>query len=58
VFVRQQSPGATWRPARESESVCVWDLEVIWLERQAYVQTVLGGGDVEGYLTIRASGAA
>jgi hypothetical protein len=41
VFVRD---GATerWRPAEGSESVCVWDLEILWLERNAYVQTVLG----------------
>jgi hypothetical protein len=31
-----------WRPARGSESVCVWDLEVIGFERNAYVATVLG----------------
>lgn len=30
-----------WRPSRESESLCVWDLEVIWAERQAYVDTVM-----------------
>lgn len=50
VFVRPQTPDGRWRPARGGESVCVWDLEVIWFERQAYVQTVLGGGDVEAYL--------
>ena len=50
VFVRPQTPDGAWRPARGGESVCVWDLEVIWFERQAYVQTVLGGEDVEAYL--------
>jgi hypothetical protein len=50
VVVRPQTPGGMWRPARESEAVCVWDLEVIWFERQAYVQTVLSGGTVEDYL--------
>ena len=39
VFVNE--PGAGWRPARGSESVCVWDLEVIAVERAAYVATVL-----------------
>lgn len=39
VFVAE--PGAPWRPARDSESVCVWDLEVIAAERAAYVATVL-----------------
>jgi hypothetical protein len=40
VFVRTPAEGK-WRPARDTESVCVWDLEVIWAERQAYVDTVL-----------------
>ena len=31
----------SWRPARGSESVCVWDLEVISFERDAYITTVL-----------------
>lgn len=49
VFVRPSGDG--WRPAGESESVCVWDLEVIWAERQAYVDTLLSeGGTVEAYL--------
>ncbi|MDH3497056.1 MAG: isochorismatase [Gemmatimonadota bacterium] len=41
VFVREPD-AADWRPAQGSESVCVWDLEVIWAERIAYVDTVLG----------------
>ncbi len=44
VFVRPQGAGARWRPAREGESVCVWDLEVIGFERDAYVDTLLAGG--------------
>lgn len=55
VFVRPQAPAGEWRPARGSESVCVWDLEVIWFERQGYVRTVLSGSDVEEYLAIRAT---
>ena len=39
VFVAE--PGARWRPARGSESICVWDLEVIAAERAAYIATVL-----------------
>jgi hypothetical protein len=41
-----------WRPAQGSESVCVWDLEVLWFERQAYVETVLrhSGRGVEEYM--------
>jgi hypothetical protein len=49
VFVRD---GAAWRPAQGSESVCVWDLEVIARERDTYVRCLLGptGPDVEAYL--------
>lgn len=47
VFVRD---GAGWRPAQGGESVCVWDLEVIWHERQAYVTTLLAGGSPDAYL--------
>ena len=42
VFVRY--PGtddAQWRAARGGESVCVWDLEVVAIERAAYVSTYL-----------------
>jgi hypothetical protein len=44
--------GDVWRPARESEFVCVWDLQVVAAERDVYVATVLtpGGGGVEAYL--------
>jgi hypothetical protein len=41
VFVRGLDHDAQWRPARGSESVCVWDLQVIAFEREAYVTTVL-----------------
>ena len=41
VFVCDQPGTNDWRPAGGSESICVWDLEVIWAERNAYVQTVL-----------------
>jgi hypothetical protein len=43
-----------WRPAAGGESVCVWDLKVIWHEREAYVATVLSGrpgGSPEAYLS-------
>ncbi len=39
VFVRDQG---AWRPAMDSESICVWDLEILWHERCAYVETLLG----------------
>jgi hypothetical protein len=50
VWVRRI--GEIWRPAAPDESVCVWDLEIIWSERQAWVSTVLSatGPDLAGYL--------
>jgi len=48
VYVR--APFEDWRPAQKSESVCVWDLEVIWREREAYVSTLMRGEPVEAYL--------
>src|SRR5688572_26848885 len=54
VVVRDHAPGAAWRPAAASESFCVWDLQVIGFERDAYVATVLapdaGEGARERYL--------
>lgn len=54
VFVDTDKRGDGWRTNRADESVCVWDLEILWAERQAYVDTVLraGGGSVEAYLEI------
>ncbi|HSA54529.1 MAG TPA: hypothetical protein VLE53_02445 [Gemmatimonadaceae bacterium] len=52
VFVREASE-PEWRRARGGESVCVWDLDVLWQERQAYVATLLGpepAGARERYL--------
>ena len=43
IAVRDHEPGAAWRAAAASESVCVWDLEVVGHERGAWVATVLGG---------------
>lgn len=52
VFVCDQPGSNTWRPAAGSESICVWDLQVIWAERDAYVNTVLAGPvpDTDAYL--------
>jgi hypothetical protein len=49
-----------WRPATRGESFCVWDLRVIWWEREAYVTTVLARRPdaVEAYLTTVAVGYA
>jgi hypothetical protein len=42
-----------WRPAAEGESICIWDLEVIWEERQAWIETMLSpaGPNGEAYLS-------
>lgn len=53
VFVREHG-GGDWRDARGGESVCVWDLEVIAFERDAYVDTLLAGGSADDYLARRA----
>jgi len=44
--------GNGWRPASGGESFCVWDLEVIWAEREVYLETFLSGTppDPAGYL--------
>ena len=58
VFVKGDSDPA-WRRARGGESVCVWDLDVLWHEREAYVATLLGpdqAGARERYLE-RVAGA-
>ena len=40
-----------WRPARASESVCVWDLEIIWFERNAWIETALSGASIDVAIT-------
>jgi len=30
-----------WREAATSESFCVWDLEILWAEREAWVRTMM-----------------
>jgi hypothetical protein len=49
-----------WRPASGGESFCVYDLRVIWWEREAYVTTVLAGrpGGVDAYMATVAVGYA
>jgi hypothetical protein len=42
-----------WRPAKRSESVCVWDLDIVWFERCAYVRHMMPrrrAPDVSRYL--------
>lgn len=51
VLVKELAPGSAWRRAA-NESWCVWDLEVMWFERNAFVEAVLAPAvpDVEAYL--------
>lgn len=55
VFVRGDGP---WREAAEDQSFCVWDLEIIARERDAYVDTVLSGAAAgeDAYVHRRATG--
>jgi hypothetical protein len=57
VFVRASNG---WRPATGGESICVWDLHVMWWEREAYLTTVLAerADGVEAYLATVAEGYA
>jgi hypothetical protein len=52
VFVSPDGRAQSWRRNEGSESICMWDLEILWAERQAYADTVLSpsGSDVAGYL--------
>jgi hypothetical protein len=52
VFVSPDRGLQGWRQSEASESICVWDLEILWAESEAYVSTVLtpNGSDVAGYL--------
>lgn len=48
VYVRDDDG---WRTAND-ESFCIWDLEIMWFERNAYVETLLrrSGASKEEYL--------
>lgn len=52
VFLSPDGRAQSWRPAEGGESICVWDLEILWAEREAYVATVMhpAGGGPAGYL--------
>jgi hypothetical protein len=55
IYVRpiDVTPGMQWRRAAGGESICVWDLQVIAAEREAYVKHVLSpadGPDLDAYL--------
>jgi hypothetical protein len=51
--------GAPWLPATASQSVCVWDIEILSFERNTYVERVLKrpqSPDLRGYLQTIFSG--
>lgn len=52
IFVSPDGRAESWRSNRENESFCVWDLEIMWAEREAYVTTVLSptASDRDAYL--------
>jgi hypothetical protein len=52
IFVSLDRKPESWRTAANGESICVWDMEVLLAERDAYVATVLSntGGGVDAYL--------
>ncbi len=50
IALRERA-SSSWRWSLGSESICVWDLEVVWFERQVYVRTMLDGGSAEDYMS-------
>lgn len=45
------SPGDVWKPGADAHSFCVWDLEILWHERNAFVRHVLAERpDLDAYL--------
>lgn len=55
IWVRGLEPEDRWRPAEGNESVCIYDLAVIWYERGAFIETMLAEGapGVDAYLARR-----
>ena len=43
VFVTERRAGAAWEPAGDRYSFCVWDIEIIWFERNLWIETMLSG---------------
>ena len=53
VWVRRT--GEDWRPAIDGESFCVWDLEILWAERQIWIATMLTDEAPDAYLSTLAT---
>ena len=45
VYVRRRDAAEVWRRAGAGEAACVWDLQIVWFEREAYVRHVLAPHD-------------
>jgi len=53
VFVRVGEAESPWRDSGGAYSFCVWDLQVLWHERNAFVRHVMSPQscpDLDGYL--------
>jgi hypothetical protein len=53
TFWRPFGADSLWREGTSGETACVWDLQVFWFEREAYLRHVLaraGVPDLDGYL--------
>jgi hypothetical protein len=53
TFWRPYGADSIWRVGTAGETACVWDLQVVWFEREAYLRHVLaraGAPDLESYL--------
>lgn len=53
VFLSSKEDPADLRRADDGLTACVWDLQLIWFERNLWVEKVLAnphGPDIEGYL--------
>lgn len=54
IIVRDLLVGTPWHDAAGKFSFCIWDMKVLWHERNAFVKHVMSpaaGPDVHGYLS-------
>jgi len=53
VFLRERRADSAWRGAEGDESICVWDMQIFWHERNVWVETALsreGEPDLDAYM--------
>lgn len=52
LFVRPLDLQSGWRKGRQGESFCVYDMAVMWQERNAYIASMMSvsGGGIDSYL--------